>query len=127
MKKIIIYTLFSLFSLFLISGNATAAYYLNDISIPAYQQLYQTPGLTNQQKEALDRVWNSYAYPIKSSNDKIVSYTRQYQQLNGLANKDPEAAKAAKSVKNMLDFEVANKNLMYDKMIKAGKRIVEKQ
>lgn len=106
--------------LFLFSFNA-----FSTISIPEFQQLYQTPGISQLQVQKLDKIWQKYAWRLEVSSKKIVSYTRQYQQMMGLAKQDPKFASAAQSIKKMLEFENGQKQIMYDQMIKEGYKVFD--
>lgn len=104
--------------LFLFTFNAFAT-----ISIPEFQQLYQTPNISQIQIQKLDNIWQKYAWRLEVSSKKIVSYTKQYQQMMALSKQDPKFASAAQSIKKMLEFENGQKQIMYDQMIKEGYKV----
>lgn len=125
MKKSIIPFIFLMTSC-LSSGAFSQILYMDPpIDMPEYSQLYQTPDLTVQQKNALDNIQRNYANQLYQSNNNIVNYTRQYQQLSSSARQDPQFAKAASQVKSLLNFEVGKKKILYENMMKEGRQVVQ--
>lgn len=95
------------------------------IDFPEYNQYYQSPGLTLQQRNVLDNIYRNYAHQIYQSNNNIINYTRQYQQLSNSARQDPKFAQAAAQVKSLLSFEVGNKKILYERMMQEGAQVVQ--
>ena len=125
MKKLLI-PLLLLITAGVSSTAFSQALYVNPpIDMPEYNQLYQAPNLTVQQKNMLDNIQRNYANQLYQSNNNIINYTRQYQQLSNSAKQDPQFAKAATQVKSLLNFEVGRKKILYENMMKEGRRVVE--